>query len=140
VEASQGRHLPLYGKGVNIRNWVHVEDNCRAILTVVEHGEVGGIYNIGGDNYIDNLSLSRKLLELMNCPENLIKFVSDRPGHDLRYAIDTNKIGKLGWAPRIDFEKGLKQTIDWYLQNREWWQNILSGEHLRFYQNHYRNR
>jgi dTDP-glucose 4,6-dehydratase len=139
-EALAGRHLPLYGKGVNIRDWLYVEDNCQAILTLIEKGSPGEIYNIGSGSPLDNLSLTKKLLAILNKPESLIKFVEDRPGHDLRYAIDDSKVRALGWAPRMEFEEGLARTVEWYLSHRDWWQHILSGEHLRFYQDHYRNR
>jgi dTDP-glucose 4,6-dehydratase len=137
TEASCGRHLPLYGNGANIRDWLHVEDNCRAILTVIEKGTPGEIYNVGGGNQIDNLSLTRKLLTILGKPESLIQYVEDRPGHDLRYAIDDSRIRALGWTPKIGFDEGLKLTVQWYLSHESWWQNILSGEHLGFYENHY---
>ncbi len=137
TEASCGRHLPLYGNGANIRDWLYVEDNCRAILVAIEKGTPGEVYNIGGGNPIDNLSLTRKLLAILGKPESLIKYVEDRPGHDLRYAIDDSKLRVLGWAPEMSFEEGLKLTVQWYLSHENWWQNILSGEHLRFYENHY---
>ncbi len=139
-EASAGRHLPLYGNGANIRDWIYVEDNCRAILTAIEKGEPGEIYNIGAENQIDNLSLSKQLLVILRKPENLIKFVEDRPGHDLRYAVDDSRIRALGWKPAMTLEDGLKKTVQWYLSHESWWQNILSGEHLSFYEKHYKNR
>ena len=139
-EALAGKHLPLYGQGKNIRNWIHVEDNCRAILAVIEKGMPGEIYNISGDNYIDNLGLTKKLVGLLNCPESLIKFVEDRPAHDFRYAINSKKIRNLGWSPQIDFDKGLEQTVEWYKAHAEWMQAIRCGKHQQFYENHYKNR
>ena len=140
MEAIKGHQLPLYGNGMNVRNWIHVEDNCRAILSVLENGAPGEIYNIGGQNYIDNLSLTRQLLNILKCPESLIKFIEDRPGHDFRYAIDSSKVKSLGWEPSIAFNDGLAQTVQWYKANRNWWQAIFSGEHLRFYETHYKKR
>jgi len=140
AEAKAGRHLPLYGNGANIRDWLYVEDNCRAILTVLEKGTPGEVYNIGGGNEIDNLALTKKLLLLLGKPNTLIKFVEDRPGHDLRYAIDCSKVRDLGWAPKVSFDDGLRMTVDWYLSHQSWWENILSGEHFRFYETHYKNR
>jgi dTDP-glucose 4,6-dehydratase len=139
-EALKGNQLPLYGDGTNIRNWIHVEDNCRAILAVLDNGIAGEIYNIGAENYIDNLSLTKILLKSLDLPDDLVKFVNDRPGHDRRYAIDTTKISRLGWQPRVDFENGFKETVKWYLANQDWWRGILSREHLRFYKDHYKNR
>jgi dTDP-glucose 4,6-dehydratase len=139
-EAIAGKHLPLYGNGANIRDWLYVEDNCSGILTLVEKGAPGEIYNIGSGSPLDNLSLTKKLLAILGKPESLIKFVEDRPGHDLRYAVDDSKLRALGWAPKRGFEEGLTGTVEWYLSHQEWWQHILSGEHFKFYQNHYRNR
>jgi dTDP-glucose 4,6-dehydratase len=139
-EATGGRHLPLYGKGQNIRDWLYVDDNCRGILTVIDKGTPGEIYNIGGNTPLDNLSLTKKLLAILNKPESLIRYVEDRPGHDLRYAIDDSKLRALGWKPEVSFDDGLKTTVEWYLSHQSWWQDILSGEHLRFYKDHYQNR
>ena len=140
VEALKGDHLPLYGKGSNIRNWIHVDDNCRAILTALESGVEGEIYNIGSDNNIDNLSLTKMLLKRLDLSENRIKFVDDRPGHDYRYALDSSRIRNLGWKPEIDFSDGLTATVQWYLLHQDWWQTILSGDHKKFYEDHYKNR
>lgn len=140
TEAMQQKQLPIYGQGKNVRNWIHVEDNCRAVMTVMEKGTPGEIYNIGGDNYASNLSLTEKLLDILELPRSLIKFVKDRPGHDLRYAIDSSKLSDLGWSPQVNFEDGLKDTVSWYKANREWWESILSGKHLEFYQRHYNKR
>lgn len=139
-EALAGKHLPLYGQGKNIRNWLHVEDNCRAIMTVIEKGTRGEIYNISGDHYSDNLSLTKKLLDILGCPDSLIKFVADRPGHDHRYAMSSDKVRKLGWSPKIEFDDGLRQTVVWYKTHADWMQTILCREHLQFYERHYKNR
>jgi len=139
TEAMAGRQMPLYGLGVNIRNWLHVEDNCRAILTLIDRGVPGDIYNIGGANYLDNLSLTRKLLLILGLSESRIKYVEDRPGHDLRYAIDCSRIESLGWKPQIDFDEGLRRTVRWYIENEAWWCEILSGEHRKFQERHYKN-
>jgi len=133
--------LPLYGDGSNIRNWIHVNDNCEAILTVLEKGEPGEIYNVGGHSQLTNLELTRTILKLLDKSEELIKFVADRPGHDYRYALDVSKIkNELGWSPSIKFDIGIRKTIAWYEHNRSWWENIKSGEYLKFYDRHYRNR
>jgi dTDP-glucose 4,6-dehydratase len=140
TEALAGQHLPLYGRGANVRNWLHVEDNCRAVLTILDKGAPGEIYNVGGENYLDNLSLTKQILTIMGLPESRIKFVEDRPGHDLRYAVDSSKIRALGWSPKIAFADGLRRTVEWYMENRDWWQDIKIGEHLKFYERHYKNR
>ena len=139
-EVLAGMQVPLYGQGKNIRNWLHVEDNCRAIMTVIEKGIAGEIYNISGDRYLDNLSLTKKLLNILDCPESLIKFVEDRPGHDHRYAINSDKVRMLGWSPKVEFDEGLRQTVEWYKVHTEWMQAILCGEHQQFYKSHYKNR
>ena len=138
TNALEDKPLPVYGDGMNIRDWIHVEDHCQAILSVLEKGEKGEIYNIGGSNEWTNLSLVKQLLSLMNKPESLIKFVKDRPGHDRRYAIDSSKIHKeLSWQPQYGFEEGLKHTVHWYLKMTPWWRSIKSGEYRQYYENHY---
>ena len=133
--------LPVYGEGANVRDWIHVEDNCRGILAALEKGEPGRIYNIGGGNELPNIELVRLLLRLLGKPESLIRFVRDRPGHDLRYALDCSRAREeLGWEPRIDFEDGLKTTVDWYRDNRSWCEAILSGEYQEYYQRMYGDR
>jgi len=133
--------LPLYGDGSNIRNWIYVEDNCEAILAVLEKGEPGQIYNIGGYSELTNLELTRTILMLLDKPEDLIKFVDDRPAHDFRYALDSRKIkNELGWSPSTKFDAGIQKTITWYKENQRWWEIIKSGEYLKFYEQHYRNR
>ncbi|MDR1794436.1 MAG: dTDP-glucose 4,6-dehydratase [Erysipelotrichaceae bacterium] len=122
--------LPVYGQGLNVRDWIHVDDHCLGIDLVLEKGRIGEVYNIGGHNEIANIDLVKKLLKHLDKPESLISFVTDRPGHDLRYAIDASKIeSELGYKPKHHFDAGLKATIDWYVENYDWWQSILNGEY-----------
>jgi dTDP-glucose 4,6-dehydratase len=120
--------VPLYGAGLNIRDWLHVSDHCRGIDTVIGRGRAGDTYNIGGGNEVRNVDLTHALLQLVDRPESLIKNVEDRPGHDVRYSLDTAKLRKLGWAPRVAFEDGLKETVDWYRQNEWWWRPIKEND------------
>jgi len=139
--ALEDKPLPVYGDGSNVRDWLHVEDHCRAIDLVLHHGVSGEVYNIGGNNERTNLQIVRTILEYLNKPESLIQFVQDRPGHDKRYAIDAAKIRKeLGWTPRYTFDEGIRQTIEWYLTHRDWWQRIVSGEYQEYYQKQYAGR
>ncbi|AXM89105.1 dTDP-glucose 4,6-dehydratase [Anoxybacillus ayderensis G10] len=138
INALNDRPLPVYGDGLNIRDWLHVEDHCAAIDLVLHHGENGEVYNIGGNNERTNIEVVKAILRYLNKPESLITFVEDRLGHDRRYAIDATKIREeLGWKPKYTFEEGLKKTIDWYLENRSWWENILSGEYKEYYERQY---
>jgi len=131
--------LPVYGKGENIRDWLHVYDHCTAIDLIIHNGEIGEIYNIGGHNEKTNLDVVKTVLKLLGKPESLIKFVTDRKGHDLRYAIDSKKIqDKLGWKAKYNFDQGIKQTIKWYLDNQIWVENINSGEYMRFMKSYYK--
>ncbi len=133
--------LPIYGKGVNIRDWIYVEDHCKAIFKVLIDGRIGEIYNIGGDMQLSNIELVKIILNNLDKPESLIKFVKDRPGHDLRYAIDHQKItNELHWKPEIKFEDGLEYTIKWYLDNKEWINHVFSKEYLTYYEKYYKNR
>jgi dTDP-glucose 4,6-dehydratase len=133
--------LPLYGDGLNSRDWIYVEDNCEALLRVLEKGEPGQTYNIGSNNELTNLDLTQIILKLLSKPTSLIKFVEDRPAHDRRYGMNFDKIrNELGWQPKTKFIGGIQKTIDWYKANRQWWENIISGEYLKFYEQHYRNR
>ncbi|MBQ4062410.1 MAG: dTDP-glucose 4,6-dehydratase [Christensenellaceae bacterium] len=133
--------LPVYGKGENVRDWLHVYDHCTAIDLIIHKGVPGEVYNIGGHNERTNLEVVRTILKALNKPESLIKFVTDRPGHDMRYAIDPTKIEtELGWKPKYNFDTGIQQTIQWYLDNKEWWQNILSGEYTKYFDNMYGER
>lgn len=130
TNALENKQLPVYGKGENVRDWLYVEDHCEAIDLIVRKGRVGEIYNIGGHNERTNLSVVKEVLSILGKDESLIEYVTDRPGHDLRYAIDPTKISKeLGWLPKTSFEEGIKKTVQWYLDNKEWWQHVLSGEY-----------
>lgn len=133
--------LPVYGTGENVRDWLYVEDHCSAIDLVMRKGRVGQIYNVGGHNEKTNLQVVKAILKHLNKPESLITFVTDRPGHDMRYAIDPTKIhNELGWLPQTRFDDGIKKTIDWYLQNKPWWENIISGEYQSYYEKMYSDR
>lgn len=130
--------VPVYGSGSNVRDWIHVLDHCRAIDLVWRHGRVGEVYNIGGECERTNLEITHALLEALGKPTSLIRFVKDRPGHDLRYAIDCSKIKReLGWRPQIAFADGLRDTIRWYQQNLDWVAAIRTGEYLRYYEKQY---
>lgn len=130
TNALENKQLPIYGKGENVRDWLYVEDHCEAIDLIVRKGRVGEVYNIGGHNERTNLSVVKVILSILGKDESLIEYVTDRPGHDLRYAIDPTKISKeLGWLPKTSFEEGIKKTVQWYLDNKEWWQHVLSGEY-----------
>ena len=133
--------LPVYGKGENVRDWLHVSDHCEAIDLIIHKGRVGEVYNVGGHNERTNLEVVKTILHALNKPESLIKFVTDRPGHDMRYAIDPTKIhNELGWLPQTKFSDGIKKTIQWYLNNRDWWENIINGEYQNYYERMYGNR
>ena len=129
VRALHHQPLPVYGKGHNIRDWLHVEDHCAALDIILTNGVPGEVYNIGGNNERNNLDVVKTILKQLDRPESLIQFVTDRPGHDLRYAIDAAKIKQeLGWEPTTHFEQGIQDTIHWYLENTEWWESILSPD------------
>lgn len=133
--------LPVYGKGINVRDWIYVEDHCEAIFKVLLEGKIGEIYNIGGDSEFANIDLVKKLLELLDKPESLINFVKDRPGHDLRYAMNHEKITEeLNWKPKITFEEGLKMTVDWYLKNEVWLEHVINEDYLKYYDKQYSSR
>ncbi len=133
--------LPVYGKGENVRDWLYVEDHCRAIDLILQKGKVGEIYNVGGHNEMKNIDIVKIICSYLGKPESLITYVTDRPGHDRRYAIDPTKIHReLGWLPKTRFEDGIKRTVDWYLSNRAWWENILSGAYRGYYDRMYSNR
>jgi dTDP-glucose 4,6-dehydratase len=141
TKAMNDEPLPLYGDGLNVRDWLYVEDNCRGILAALEKGKPGECYNIGGGNELANLDITKIILGILGKPESLIKFVKDRPGHDRRYALDISKAkSELGWQPVMDFREGLEETVKWYLSNEKWWRDILSGEYRKFYDVHYRER
>ena len=133
--------LPVYGKGENIRDWLFVKDHCKAIDLVMRKGRVGEVYNIGGHNEKTNLEVVKIILKELGKPESLITYVTDRPGHDMRYAIDPTKIhSELGWLPETKFEDGIKKTIQWYLNNKSWWQNIISGEYQNYFDKMYKEK
>ena len=133
--------LPVYGDGMNVRDWLHVYDHCTAIDLILRKGRVGEVYNIGGHNEKTNLEVVKTILAALNKPESLIHFVKDRPGHDLRYAMDPTKIEtELGWKPKYTFETGIPQTIDWYLTHRDWWEHILQGDYQNYYKTMYKDR
>lgn len=139
--ALDDKTLPVYGTGENVRDWLFVEDHCSAIDLVIRKGKTGEVYNVGGHNEKTNLEVVKTVLKHLGKPESLITFVNDRPGHDMRYAIDPTKIhSELGWLPKTKFEDGIKLTIDWYLNNKEWWQNIISGEYQNYYNRMYEDR
>lgn len=141
ANALADKPLPVYGNGENVRDWLYVEDHCAAIDLVIRKGRVGEIYNIGGHNERTNLDVVKTILKQLGKPESLITFVKDRPGHDRRYAIDPTKIhSELGWLPQTGFDDGIKKTIEWYLANKAWWQNILSGDYRNYYRNMYGDR
>lgn len=138
INALNEKPLPVYGDGQNVRDWLHVEDHCRAIDLVIHNGSVGEVYNVGGHNERTNIEVVKEILKQLNKPESLIKYVEDRLGHDRRYAIDPTKLQtELGWKSKYNFETGLKDTINWYLENRSWWENILSGDYQQYYEQQY---
>lgn len=141
ANALNDKPLPVYGEGLNVRDWLYVEDHCLAIDLVLHHGRIGEVYNIGGHNEMRNIDIVKLICQELGKPESLITYVTDRKGHDLRYAIDPTKIhNELGWEPRTRFADGLHQTVQWYLQNRPWWEEILSGEYKNYYARMYGNR
>ncbi|WP_040204218.1 dTDP-glucose 4,6-dehydratase [Neobacillus jeddahensis] len=141
INALNDKELPIYGDGLNIRDWLHVEDHCQAIDLVLHKGRNGEVYNVGGNNERTNIDIVKTILKQLNKPESLMKFVKDRPGHDRRYAIDATKLRtELGWSPKYNFETGIKQTIEWYLSNQEWWENIISGEYQEYVKSQYGDR
>ena len=130
--------LPVYGSGENVRDWLHVYDHCAAIDLILHKGKVGEVYNVGGHNERTNLEVVKTILKSLNKPESLITYVTDRPGHDLRYAIDPTKLEtELGWKPTYNFDTGIKQTIQWYLDHKQWWENIISGEYQNYFEKQY---
>jgi len=138
ANALEGRRLPVYGDGLHVRDWIHVDDHCRALLAVAERGRGGEVYNVGGDNEWPNLQIVGRLLEILGKPRELIEHVKDRPGHDRRYAIDAARArAELGWAPRVSFGEGLKSTVEWYVQNRGWWERVRTGEYRTYYERNY---
>jgi dTDP-glucose 4,6-dehydratase len=124
TNALRGRPLPIYGTGENVRDWIYVEDNCRAIRRVLERGKKGQVYNIAGGSEKKNVEIAREILRRLSLPDTMIQFVEDRPGHDFRYSLDCTKIHSLGWSPEVGFEEGLQRTIDWYSNNDWWWRPL----------------
>ena len=140
ANALADKPLPVYGEGLNVRDWLYVEDHCKAIDLIIHKGRVGEVYNIGGHNEKTNIEIVRTILHILGKPESLITYVSDRKGHDLRYAIDPAKIhSELGWLPETMFDDGIV-TVHWYLENKQWWQRIISGEYKEYYKKMYENR
>lgn len=140
VNALHDKSLPVYGKGLNVRDWLYVEDHCKAIDLIIHKGCVGEVYNIGGHNEMKNIDIVKLICKELKKPESLITFVKDRKGHDMRYAIDPTKIhNELGWLPETMFADGIKKTITWYLEHREWWENIINGEYQDYYKTMYEN-
>src|SRR5690606_10679813 len=138
TRALNNESLPVYGDGLQIRDWLHVEDHCSAIDLVLHNGKIGEVYNVGGNNERTNLDVVKMVLKELNKPESLIEHVKDRLGHDRRYGIDASKLTQqLGWQPQYTLETGLKQTIQWYLGNEAWWQRILSGDYRDYYKQQY---
>ncbi len=141
INALHDKSLPVYGEGINVRDWLYVEDHCRAIDLIVRKGTVGEVYNVGGHNEMRNIDIVKLICKALDKPESLITYVTDRKGHDMRYAIDPTKIhNELGWLPETKFEDGLKKTIQWYLDNEDWWQPIISGEYMDYYEQMYGDR
>lgn len=138
TNALEGKELPIYGDGKNVRDWLHVKDHCAAIDLVIHKGEPGEIYNVGGHNERTNNEIVHLIVKKLNAPKELIKFVEDRLGHDRRYAIDPTKLTtELGWKPQYTFDTGIVETIEWYLDNEEWWRNIKSGDYMNYYNKQY---
>lgn len=141
INALHDKPLPVYGEGINVRDWLYVEDHCKAIDLVIHNGTVGEVYNIGGHNEMRNIDIVKLICKELGKPESLITYVTDRKGHDMRYAIDPTKIhSELGWLPETKFADGIKKTIKWYLENESWWQPIISGEYQNYYEKMYANR
>lgn len=141
ANAVENRSLPVYGDGLQVRDWIYVRDHCRGVDFVLRKGKAGEVYNIGGSHDVPNIEVIRALLKLLDKPQSLIQYVKDRPGHDRRYAMDTSKIRtELGWAPEFDFETGLEKTVAWYLANRSWWKRVRSGAYQDYYRKIYGKR
>lgn len=141
ANALNDKPLPVYGKGENVRDWLYVEDHCSAIDLIIHNGKVGEVYNVGGHNEMKNIDIVKIIVKELGKSEDLITYVTDRKGHDMRYAIDPTKIhNELGWLPQTKFADGIKKTIAWYLDNKEWWENIISGDYQDYYEKMYANR
>ena len=141
INALHDKPLPVYGDGLNVRDWLYVEDHCRAIDLIIHNGNVGEVYNVGGHNEMKNIDIVKLICRTLGKPESLIQFVTDRKGHDRRYAIDPTKIHReLGWLPETKFADGIQKTIQWYVSHEDWWQPIVSGEYMAYYEKMYGNR
>ena len=141
INALADKPLPVYGQGINVRDWLYVEDHCKAIDLIIHDGRIGEVYNVGGHNEMRNIDIVRIICKALGKPESLITFVADRKGHDMRYAIDPAKIRKeLGWQPETKFEDGIHRTIEWYLNNRDWWTEIINGDYKDYYEKMYKDR
>ncbi len=141
INALNDKPLPVYGEGLNVRDWLYVEDHCRAIDLIIRKGRVGEVYNVGGHNEMRNLDIVKLICRELGKPESLITFVTDRKGHDMRYAIDPTKMHtELGWLPATPFAEGIRKTIRWYLDHEDWWKPIISGEYQHYYEKMYTNR
>lgn len=141
INSLNGKKLPVYGDGMNVRDWIYVIDHNKAVELVFEKGKIGEVYNVGASNEMPNLQIIKLILKKLGKSEDLIEFVKDRPGHDRRYAIDSSKIqNELGWKPEFIFEEAIEYTVDWYLKNKNWWGRIISGEYQKYYSDLYQNR
>ncbi len=141
INALADKPLPIYGTGENVRDWLYVEDHCKAIDLIIHKGRVGEVYNVGGHNEVSNIDIVKMICKALGKPESLITYVADRKGHDMRYAIDSTKIhSELGWLPDTKFSDGIQKAIKWYLENKEWWEPIVSGEYKTYYEKMYRKR
>ena len=141
INALADKPLPVYGEGLNVRDWLYVKDHCKAIDLIIHKGRDGEVYNVGGHNEMKNIDIVKLICKELGKPESLITHVADRKGHDMRYAIDPAKIhNELGWLPETSFSDGIRMTIQWYLDNREWWEEIISGEYQNYYDRMYNNR
>jgi dTDP-glucose 4,6-dehydratase len=141
ANALEGKRLPVYGDGKNVRDWIYVTDHCEGIRAAMERGSPGEVYNFGGDAERENLTVVKQILKLVGKDEGLIHYVKDRPGHDRRYAMDSSKArATLGWIPRHTFEDGLRHTVEWYVEQRAWWERVRSGAYQQYYQQQYSNR
>ena len=141
ANALNDKPLPVYGKGENVRDWLYVEDHCKAIDLIIHKGRVGEVYNVGGHNEMANIDIVKLICKKLGKPETLITYVADRKGHDMRYAIDPTKIHReLGWLPETKFQDGIEKTIAWYLENKQWWEEIICGEYQNYYERMYKNR
>ncbi len=141
ANALADKKLPVYGEGLNVRDWLYVEDHCKAIDLIIRHGKVGEVYNIGGHNEMRNIDIVKIIIKALGKDESLITYVTDRKGHDMRYAIDPTKIhNELGWLPETKFVDGIQKTIEWYLSNKAWWEKIISGEYVNYFEKMYGER